>query len=279
MKKKYLLLVGLMVLLIPISVKAENKIYFENNKMDVFPGTTYDVNIKVNSDKPFTEVGFNVITTSESVKLLSVVTNKDFKNSSEDAYYLTSSKAQRSGTTIATVTFKLSSPIENNSKKTIKIVEQSLVSDQEYELANSKLSLTTNKKESVDLIKLSSKIAPFEFDSKTLSYQVKVKEDVKLFDLVAVPEDPEAKVIISNQELTLRKNIITARVTREGLNDKIYRVTVIKETSENNSLKIEKNKENDKKEASIIKRKWLPIIICLFSVLLADLVFVKRTNK
>ena len=51
MKKKYLLLAGLMVLFIPISVKAENKIYFENSKMDIFPGTTYDVNIKVNSDR------------------------------------------------------------------------------------------------------------------------------------------------------------------------------------------------------------------------------------
>lgn len=279
MKKKYLLLAGLMVLFIPISVKAENKIYFENNKMDIFPGTTYDIDIKVNSDKPFTEVGFNVITTSESIEVLNVVTSKDFLNSSDNAYYLTSDRVQKSGTTVATITFKTNNPIDADSKNTIKIVESSLVSDQEYELANSKLSLTTSKKESVDLIKLSSKIAPFEFDSKTLSYQVKVKEDVKEFDLVAVPEDPEAKVVISNQELELRKNIITARVTREGLNDKVYRVTVIKDIQEDNSAKIERDTEKDRKEASLVKRKWLPIIIGLFSVLLVDLVFIKRSKN
>ena len=280
MKRKYLFIASFLLLIIPISVKAENKIYFESNKISAMPGGTYSVNIKVDSDTPFSSVSFDVITTSNFVNLSKVVINDAFTNVSDDySYSLTTKRPQASGTIVATVSFKIDSDISLGEIGVIKIVDPSLTINKNYSLDASKLTLKVNKKKSNDLGSLSSAVAPIKFNSETLSYEVKVKENVEKFDLVAVPEDPKAKVIISNQELKLRKNIITVRVTREGLNDKAYRVVVLKDVKEDNSLKIQKNKENDKKEASIIKRRWFPIIIGLFIVLLVDLFFVKGSKN
>lgn len=279
MNKKYLFIFAFLLLFFPVSVKAENKIYFESNKMSVMPGGTYNVNIKVNSDAPFSDVSFDITTVSDFVNLSKVVINDNFTNVSDYNYSLTAKKPQESGTIVATVSFQIDDDVSLGNIGTIKIVEPTLTIKDDYYLDASNLTLNINKNKSNDLASLSSNIASIEFKKNVFSYEVKVRDNVEKFDLVAVSEDPFAKVIISNQELELRKNIITVRVTREGLKDKIYRVTVMKDVKENEVLKIEKNKEKDKKVASKIKKKWIPIMIGLLFVLLADLFFIKRENK
>ena len=73
MKKKLILLFILMaVIFIPVSVKAENKIYFETDEVNIELNSTKKINILVDSDEDFTKVNFNLITTSYNVGFYSV---------------------------------------------------------------------------------------------------------------------------------------------------------------------------------------------------------------
>ena len=69
MKKICLLFIASLFLIIPVCVKAESKIYFQNSEMSVKPGNTYKVNIKVDSGSSFKGVDFNIITLSEKIHL------------------------------------------------------------------------------------------------------------------------------------------------------------------------------------------------------------------
>jgi len=77
MKKLAFLLT--LLLLLPISVKAENKVYFEKAETTLKPGTEEVLNVVVNSDKKFKKVSFDVITTSEDITIESVVAAEGLK--------------------------------------------------------------------------------------------------------------------------------------------------------------------------------------------------------
>ncbi len=281
MKKRYLFFIGFLILFTPICVKAENKIYFQNDTMDVMPGVTYKVYLKVDSDELFTRVDFDVISLSDKVILSKIRINDSFTNNSDYGYSLVSDTSKKSGTSVATVYFKIDDSAEVGETAEIKATDVSLVSDDTYYLDNASIVLKVKEKNSNELASLSSKIAPFEFDKKKLNYEVKVKEDVNKFDLVATPEDPNAKVYISNQKLELRKNTIMVRVSKEGLNDKTYRVVVIKDIKEDNSSKIIKDNSADKEKSNAIKRNWVLVLSALSLILIMDIFFLikKKIDK
>lgn len=278
MKKRYLLLISFLILFTPICVKAENKVYFQNSTMDVMPGVTYKVYVKVDSDEMFSGVDFDIITISDKVSFSKIRINDNFTNNSDHGYSLRADTSQKSGTSVAAVYFKIDSSAEIGETAVIKATDISIVSDDSYYLDNASLTLKVAEKNSNELASLTSKIAPFEFDKKKLNYEVKVKETVDEFDLIATPEDPNAKVYISSQKLELRKNTIMVRVSKEGLNDKTYKVVVIKDIKEDNSTKIEKESALDQANSNSIKKKWILVITGLFVVLIGDLFFVVK-NK
>lgn len=276
MKKRYLFFIGFLILFTPICVKAENKIYFQNDTMDVMPGVTYKAYLKVDSDELFTRVDFGVISLSDKVILSRIRINDRFINNSDYGYSLQTDTGQESGTSVVAVYFKIDDSAEVGETAEIKATDVLLVSDDTYDLDNASLTLKVKEKNSNELASLSSKIAPFEFDKKKLNYEVKVKEDVQKFDLVATPEDPNAKVYISSQKLELRKNTIMVRVSKEGLSDKTYRVVVMKDIKEDNSSKIINDNSADKEKSNSIKKKWILVLGGLFVVFIGDLFFVVR---
>ena len=276
--KKFFLFV-ILTFIFPLFINAENRIVFENEEAEITPGGTYDVAIKVLSDADFDEVDFGIITTSALIKLNNVKINEEFVNSDNKDYVLQSKTKQKSGTVVATVTLKVDNNVPIGTTGFIKITNPKLTSDKKYNLDIATLNVTVKEEIKSNLLaSLSSTIAPFEFNKDKFEYEVKVDDNVDEFDLVAEAEDSKAVVNISSQKLSNRKNIINVKVSRDTLEDKTYKVVVIKNIKEDNSKKIVRNSSSDKKTTSMIKNKWLPIIVSLVALLIVDLFFVKK-NK
>lgn len=276
--KKFFLFV-ILTFIFPLFINAENRIVFENEEAEITPGGTYDVAIKVLSDADFDEVDFGIITTSALIKLNNVKINEEFVNSDNKDYVLQSKTKQKSGTVVATVTLKVDNNVPIGTTGFIKITNPKLTSDKKYNLDIATLNVTVKEEIKSNLLEsLSSTIAPFEFNKDKFEYEVKVDDNVDEFDLVAEAEDSKALVNISSQKLDKRKNIINVKVSRDTLEDKTYKVVVIKNIKEDNSKKIVRNSSSDKKTTSMIKNKWLPIIVSLVALLIVDLFFVKK-NK
>jgi len=277
MKKIFLFLI--LTFVFPLFISAENKIVFEDENVEIIPGGTYDIDIKVISDDDFDEVDFGIITTSALIKLNNVKINEEFVNSDNKDYVLKSKTKQKSGTVVATVTLKVDNNVPIGTTGFIKITNPKLTSDKKYNLDIATLNVTVKEEIKSNLLaSLSSTIAPFEFNNDKFEYEVKVDDNVDEFDLVAEAEDSKAVVNISSQKLSNRKNIINVKVSRDTLEDKTYKVVVIKNIKEDNSKKIVRNSSSDKKTTSMIKNKWLPIIVSLVALLIVDLFFVKK-NK
>lgn len=276
--KKFFLFV-ILTFIFPLFINAENRIVFENEEAEITPGGTYDVAIKVLSDADFDEVDFGIITTSALIKLNNVKINEEFVNSDNKDYVLQSKTKQKSGAVVATVTLKVDNNVPIGTTGFIKITNPKLTSDKKYNLDIATLNVTVKEEIKSNLLaSLSSTIAPFEFNKDKFEYEVKVDDNVDEFDLVAEAEDSKALVNISSQKLSNRKNIINVKVSRDTLEDKTYKVVVIKNIKEDNSKKIVRNSSSDKKTTSMIKNKWLPIIVSLVALLIVDLFFVKK-NK
>lgn len=277
MKKIFLFLI--LTFVFPLFISAENKIVFEDENVEIIPGGTYDIDIKVISDDDFDEVDFGIITTSSLIKLYNVKINEEFINSDNKDYVLKSKTKQKSGTVVATLTLKADNNVPIGTTGFIKITNPKLTSDKKYNLDIATLNVTVKEEIKSNLLaSLSSTIAPFEFNNDKFEYEVKVDDNVDEFDLVAEAEDSKAVVNISSQKLSNRKNIINVKVSRDTLEDKTYKVVVIKNIKEDNSKKIVRNSSSDKKTTSMIKNKWLPIIVSLVALLIVDLFFVKK-NK
>lgn len=274
--KKILLLI-LSFVFAPVLIKAENKIYFEKQEINLLPGEIYDINIKVDSDADFTKIDFDIITTSDQIKFDNIKINDKFVNNTNKGYSLKSNTPQKSGTVIATLTIRSDTKSVIGSSGLIRIVNPKLTSNTYSDLDSNEL--VVNIKEDIKsnyLKNLSSAIAPFDFNKEKFEYEVEVDDNVKKFDLVAIPEDENAMVNISSQKLDKRKNIINVRVSRETLLDKTYKVTVIKKTNEDISKKIVRNSKGDKKNSLTVKKKWISIIFVLVSVFIVNLFFLKK---
>ena len=198
--KKLLFIVGL--LLIPITINAENRIYFDEKEINIEPGGTYDVNIKVDSDNDFTEIDFDVITTLQQLKIDKIKISDKFKNESTNGYSLKATTPQKSGTVVAKVTLKADYKATLNSSGLIKIIDSELISDTKYSLDKDEISVNITKSLKSNYLKsLSSEIVSFEFDKEKNEYEFEVDSGVKELDLVAIPEDESATVDISSQKL------------------------------------------------------------------------------
>ena len=276
MKNKVLLIIIGIVLLFPVVVKAENKLYFEKDEITIAPGKTYELNMLVDSDSDFSKLSFNVITTSNLINFASVSIDENFTRSASSSGYILEAKTKlKSGSNVAKVVLKVSDSAPVGTTGNIRIVNASLTSDNTYQLPITQVKVTVGEDvKSNFLSSLTSSLAEIKFDKNTLTYEVEVDSSVEEFDLEAIAEDSLAKVTISDQMLDNEKNTITVKVSREGLNDKVYKVIVNKKVDEEDIAQISDDEE-DVKESSP-KIKWIPILGLLFVVLSVDLLFIKK---
>ena len=248
MKKKLILLFILMaVIFVPVSVKAENKIYFETDEVNIGLNSTKKINILVDSDEDFTKVNFNLITTSYNVGFYSVEFNEAFVRNASSAtgsnYELESKTPQKSGTIIGSVTLIAKDSAYLNEQGYIRLTKASITTNGLIDLPSTQLKfMVSNKKSSNNyLSSLSSDIVNIDFDKEVLDYSVVVKSNVNKLDLVGVPEDSKATVTILDQSLKSNKTKIKVMVKAEDGNERIYTVTV--------------NKKNEKKVTATTTKK------------------------
>ena len=281
MKKKLILLFILMaVIFIPVSVKAENKIYFETDEVNIELNSTKKINILVDSDEDFTKVNFNLITTSYNVGFYSVEFNEAFvRNASSAAgsnYELESKTPQKSGTIIGSVTLIAKDSAYLNEQGYIRLNKASITTNGLIDLPSTQLKfMVSNKKSSNNyLSSLSSDIVNIDFDKEVLDYSVVVKSNVNKLDLVGVPEDPKATVTILDQSLKSNKTKIKVMVKAEDGNERIYTVTVNKKNEKKVTATTTKKSMDSFEKSS--KLKWGIIFFVLIIIVIIDVLYIKK---
>ncbi|MGN1269029.1 MAG: cadherin-like beta sandwich domain-containing protein [Candidatus Aphodocola sp.] len=281
MKKKLILLFILMaVIFIPVSIKAENKIYFETDEVNIELNSTKKINILVDSDEDFTKVNFNLITTSYNVGFYSVEFNEAFvRNASSAAgsnYELESKTPQKSGTIIGSVTLIAKDSAYLNEQGYIRLTKASITTNGLIDLPSTQLKfMVSNKKSSNNyLSSLSSDIVNIDFDKEVLDYSVVVKSNVNKLDLVGVPEDSKATVTILDQSLKSNKTKIKVMVKAEDGNERIYTVTVNKKNEKKVTATTTKKSMDSFEKSS--KLKWGIIFFALIIIVIIDVLYIKK---
>lgn len=281
MKKKLILLFILMaVIFIPVSVKAENKIYFETDEVNIELNSTKKINILVDSDEDFTKVNFNLITTSYNVGFYSVEFNEAFVRNASSAtgsnYELESKTPQKSGTIIGSVTLIAKDSAYLNEQGYIRLNKASITTNGLIDLPSTQLKfMVSNKKSSNNyLSSLSSDIVNIDFDKEVLDYNVVVKSNVNKLDLVGVPEDSKATVTILDQSLKSNKTKIKVMVKAEDGNERIYTVTVNKKNEKKVTATTTKKSMDSFEKSS--KLKWGIIFFALIIIVIIDVLYIKK---
>lgn len=281
MKKKLILLFILMaVIFIPVSVKAENKIYFETDEVNIELNSTKKINILVDSDEDFTKVNFNLITTSYNVGFYSVEFNEAFVRNASSAtgsnYELESKTPQKSGTIIGSVTLIAKDSAYLNEQGYIRLNKASITTNGLIDLPSTQLKfMVSNKKSSNNyLSSLSSDIVNIDFDKEVLDYSVVVKSNVNKLDLVGVPEDSKATVTILDQSLKSNKTKIKVMVKAEDGNERIYTVTVNKKNEKKVTATTTKKSTDSFEKSS--KLKWGIISFALIIIVIIDVLYIKK---
>ena len=278
MKKILLTILVLFMVFIPLSVKAESKIYFETDTSNISPGKTKKINILVDSDEDFTKVNFDLITTSSYIGFYSVNFEDSFKRnqSSSSDYELEAKIPQKSGTVIGTVTLVAKEDAPIGVEGYIRITKASIMTDSLISLSNAqvKMSVTNQKSTNNNLSSLTSTIIDLEFDKDVLEYTVTVDDEVDSLDLIATPEDSSATVTISDQSLKKSNNVIEVVVEAEDGSKKTYKVNVKKEEAKQTIV------DSDADEVSTsnkgVKNGWGLITVILLVILVLDIFYIKK---
>ncbi len=273
-----------LVIFMPISVKAENRVYFEKEEINIAPGETKKINIIVDSDEDFTKVNFSLITTSNNVNFKSVDFVDSFVRNSTSStgsnYELQSNEPQKSGTVIGSVTIGAKDTSQLGEEGYIRLIKTAITSSKLINLSNAQLKFTVSKDKSSNnyLSNLSSNITEIDFKKDVLDYNVTVDENIDKFDLMAVAEDLSASVNISDQTLDKDVNLIKVTVLSETGKERIYKVTVNKKGSEKKDpKKVTKTTEvkNNSKERPG-KSSWIILLVFLSSVIILDILYIKK---
>ncbi len=284
MKKKILLLLSLIfaLFIFPVTVNAENRIYFETEEVNIAPGKAKTVNIIVDSDADFTKINMSMITTSELVNFQSVNFSEEFnRKTTGSAYELTAQTPQKSGMVIGSVTIKASDSAPLGSGGYIRISKAQLTSSKVINLVNASLKVTVSNEKSSNnnLSSISSELISLDFSKEKQKYSAEVENSVKELDLVATTEDPSATVKISDQKLEVGKNVINVTVKAENNEEKIYEITVKRKAlsgAEKEKSKTTISKGDKKSSGKEGKTSWFIILFSLIGVLVIDLLYMKN---
>lgn len=287
MKKKLLFMFLILIMMfLPVCVRAENRIYFDADSANIAPGSTKKFNIIVDSDNDFTKVNFNLITTSAYVGFSSVEFSDQFvRNSSSTTgsnYEIESSTPQKSGTVIGSVTLVAKDASVIGAEGYIRLTKPSITAGSLINLQTAQLKITISNElsDNTYLSGLESSLANINFDKEVLEYTVTVDNEVEVFDLKATAEDPSSTVAISDQTLSKNKNTITVTVKSEKGNTRVYKVIVNKkkEVKTTKAKKENTEKEENSKSDKSTKTGWYAVLLVLSITLALDVIYIKKKH-
>ena len=287
MKKMLLVLLVIIGGIIPLSVNAENKIRFEEENSIIVPGGKKKVNIIVDSDKDFSNVSFNLITTSPNIGFYSVDISDMFTRNNTGAigYDITSKKPMKSGTVVGSVTLVAKENTPVGSSGNIRITKGT-IDKIDTSITQVKMVVSNEKSSNNSLSSIISNMVNIDFNKDVLEYTVEVPKNVKEFDLEVTPEDSSATVTISSKKLIKKKNVITIDVKAQNGDVKTYKLNVnkkdetkevVKDNDKEISKKVTTTKKNETNDKSV-KTGWYFILIPLVLILFLDILFIKKKH-
>lgn len=266
-----------------INVKALNKIYFDSEDLSIMPGETKEIGVFVDSDKNFTNVKMNVITTSSSINFAGITYNDLFtRENNGSGVSLTSKTPLKSGTKVATIKVKASDTLDDGLIGYIR-VSNALVDNAKVENASLSVKVSDDKESSFYLKSITSNIVKIDFNKDTYNYEYDVSSDVDKMDLEAQAQDSNSTVEISDQTLKTGKNEIKITVTSKTREKKVYTVVInkkakeeVKDTSNDDVMLVSSNTETKKPN----KTGFIALLGILAFVLVVDLIVMKnKKNK
>lgn len=268
-KRGIFLTLLLMMLSFPVLVKAENKVYFELDEVNIAPSEEKKINVKVDSNSSFSLVNFSLNSESSNFNLQELTYDKE-KIKAEvlptGEYKFESKNKLKSGTIIATLIIKAKGSTPLGTEAYIELYNATIDNNKKTYTDKIKLITTTDKSKNNDLKSLTSKLVDIDFSKDVTEYKVKVDKNATFLDLEAQAEDEKSSVTISSQDLKEDVTDIIITVTSEFGEEKQYKVTV---------QKLIDKKVNYEEDVKNIKKSWITIFIGLSVVLVLDLIYLK----
>lgn len=279
--KKFLLLFLLIIVILPINVKA---LSVDKNDLTLAKGTDESIGLYAEVETEVSEVSFTLVYTTYDVpayfNLEPGLTDTNPNGITHKIIFSNpvSGKIKLGEISVETVTnpkvsvgainlHSASATTTNNSKINLdaQTINVKIVNEVEPE--------PTPEVKTNLLEKIESSIVTIDLKPDTFEYTVKIKESVEELDLKPIAKEENYKVEVSTQkisELTDNKIVITVK---DGDNSEEYIIKVNTIKEKNEEIKI----DEEKFESSYkYKGKWTTIIIMMSVVLVIGLILTKK---
>lgn len=281
MKKNILLLFLLLIVLLPLNVKA---LSVDKNDLTIEKGGGKSIDLYANVEEGTTEVSFTLVYTTYDVPayfslepgltdrnpngiahriIFSNPVSGKIKLGTIDMNVVNNPKVTTGAINLHTASAKTNNETVNLNSQTINVTIGEEIEETPKPIENK-----TNL-----LDKIESEIVKINLEKDKYEYEVKIKENVEELDLKAIPKEENYEIEISNQKINeLEDNKIIIKV-KDGDNVEEY---VIKVNTIKN--KVEKTEiDKDKSENSYkYKGKWIGLIVIMSVALLIGLILTKK---
>lgn len=281
MKKNILLLFLLLIVLLPLNVKA---LSVDKNDLTIEKGGEKSIDLYANVEENTTEVSFTLVYTTYDIPayfslepgltdrnpngiahriIFSNPVSGKIKLGTIDIDVVNSPKVSTGAINIHTASAQTSNGTVYLNSQTINVT----IGD-EIEETPAPVENETNL-----LDKIESEMVKIDLEENKYEYTIEIKEDVEELDLKAIPKNENYEVEISNQKIKeLEDNKIIIKV-KDGDNTEEYIIKV--NTIKNKVEKVETNKEN-KENSYEYKGKWIVLIVIMSIALVIGLILTKK---
>lgn len=284
MKKNILLLFLLLIVLLPLNVKA---LSVDKNDLTIEKGGEKSIDLYANVEENTTEVSFTLVYTTYDVPayfnlepgltdrnpngiahkiIFSNPVSGKIKLGTVDIDVVNNPKVSTGAINIHTASAQTNNGTVYLNAQTINVTIGEIQEETPEPVENE-----TNL-----LDKIESEMVKIDLEENKYEYTIEIKEDVEELDLKAIPKNENYEVEISNQKIKeLEDNKIIIKV-KDGDNTEEYIIKV--NTIKNKVEKVETNKENKEKKGNSYeyKGKWIVLIVIMSIALVIGLILTKK---
>lgn len=284
MNKKNLLLFLLLIMLLPINVKA---LSVDKNNLTIEKGGEKNIALYANVETEVTEISFTLVYTTYDVpayfNLEPGLTDTNPNGISHKIIFSNPVSGKiKLGTinidvvnnpkvSVGTINIHSGSALTNNGK--INLNSQAINVTIGEEVPEPTESTENEEKKKNLLDKIESEIVKIDLVEDTYEYTVKIKEDLEELDLKPIPKDENYKVEISTQKIKelVDNKIVIAVKDGDNTEEYIIKVNTIKNKVEELEIDDEKFESSYK-----YKGKWITLIVIMSIVLVIGLTLIKK---
>lgn len=283
MKKKVLLVYLLLIMILPLNVKA---LSLDKNNITLASGTNKNIDLYANVDTEVSEISFTLTyTTYDIPAYLNLEQGLTDTNPNGITHKIIFSNPVSGKIKLGSIRVDIvSNPKVNAGTININGASATTTNGNRVNLNAQTLNVTIGEpapeepieKKTNLLEKIESEIVKIDLQKDVYEYTVKIKENIKELDLKAIAKDENYKVEISSQKISELKDNKIIITVKDGDNKEEYviKVDVEKEKEkEVNELEID---EEEFESTYKYKGKWITLIIIMSVVLVVGLFLTKK---